>query len=74
MAQFKVGDLIKIINSPEDIGIVIHVGEVERLVELENNAEWRTVPAVTVKWIDSVEHDMFDHFQWWQLEVICESR
>ena len=70
----KVGDLIKVINSPEDIGIIIHVGGIERLVELENNAEWRTIPGVTIKWVDSVEHDTFDHFQWWQLEVLCESR
>ena len=73
MAEFKVGDLVRMVNTP-DIALVVAVTEIERLVELENNAEWRMVPGVIIKWIDDGDCDDFDRNQWWQLEVINENR
>ena len=73
MTKFKVGDLVKHTKSG-DIGLLISLGKIERLVELENNAEWRFRPAIFVKWIDDGVISDFDDTEWWSLEVINESR
>ena len=73
----EVGDLVRYNRCNNQLGLVIEMGQSQKMVKFENeqDPEWVTMKAATILWADEEwDEDIWEEDEWQELEVISENR